>query len=156
RLYSALEFGIGVLSALATLALEHAAPVFASAETRLGPLAWALPFVLVGAPAVLMGGTLPVLVRARAPGPGGIGRAGGGLYAATPAGAILGAPLPPFTLLPALGVRGTAFTAAAVNVTLAIVTLALDRRGLPAASPGPPAPRRSTIPSRALVALGLY
>src|SRR5262244_886891 len=33
RLYAALELGVGVLGALATLALEHAAPVFVAAES---------------------------------------------------------------------------------------------------------------------------
>ena len=80
RLYAILELGIAVLGVLATLALGQAAPLFAAAEDRVGVLAWVLPFVLVGAPAVLMGGTLPVLVRAQAPRPGQVGRAGGGLY----------------------------------------------------------------------------
>ena len=79
RLCALLELGIAVLGVLATLALGQAAPLFAAAEDRVGALAWALPFFLVGAPAVLMGGTLPVLVRAQAPGPGQVGRAGGGL-----------------------------------------------------------------------------
>ena len=43
----------------------HAAAPFAALQDQIGPLAWALPFALVGLPAVLMGGTLPVLMRAR-------------------------------------------------------------------------------------------
>src|SRR5262244_2085519 len=157
RLYATLELGIGVLGALATLALAHAAPVFVAVDARLGVLAWALPFLLVGAPAVLMGGTLPVLVRAQVPGPGQLGRAGGGLYAANTAGAIIGALLTPFALLPLLGVRGTAFAAAAANVALALVATCLDRSVPPVVrSTSSSSPPRPTISSQGRVALGLY
>ena len=156
RLYAALELGVAVLSVLATFTLGQAAPLFAVAEDRLGLLAWAGPFLLVGAPAVLMGGTLPVLVRAQAPAPGLVGRAGGGLYAANTAGAITGALVTPFVLLPLLGVRGTAVAAAAANVALAVAAAALDR-GVPRAVAATPASRpRPVSSSEARVALGLY
>src|SRR5262249_8846150 len=64
RLYAVLELGTAVSGVLATLALGHAAPLFAAAEDRVGVLAWVLPLLVVGVPALLMGGTLPVLVRA--------------------------------------------------------------------------------------------
>src|SRR5262249_15652104 len=156
RLYAVLELGTAILGVLATLALAHAASLFVAAEDRAGALAWALPFWFVGAPAVLMGGTLPVLVRAQAPSPGQVGRAGGGLYAANTAGAIAGALLTPFLLLPLLGVRGAALAAAAANVALALAAAGLDRSVPPAARPvssSPPPPTRS---SQARVALGLY
>src|SRR5262245_21664639 len=157
RLYAGLELGTAILSVLATLALGHAASLFVAAENRAGVLAWALPFCLVGAPAVLMGGTLPVLVRAQAPNPGQIGRAGGGLYAANTAGAIAGALLTPFALLPLLGVRGAAFAAAVANVALALAAAGLDRSVPPAVgSPSSSSLPRPTISSQARVALGLY
>ena len=53
--------------------LGGAAQPFAVLEEGAGPLAWALLFVLVGLPAVLMGGTLPVLIRSLAPQLGRIG-----------------------------------------------------------------------------------
>src|SRR5262249_50367231 len=62
-LYGLLELGAGLSGVGSTIALAHAAPLFVASESRAGPLAWALPFVLVGAPATVMGGTLPVLVR---------------------------------------------------------------------------------------------
>jgi spermidine synthase len=86
-----------------TLALARAALSFTALEERLGPLALGLPFALVGMPAVLMGGTLPMLVRSLAPPPGHLGATGGGLYAANTAGAIAGALLTPFVLIPLLG-----------------------------------------------------
>ena len=53
--------------------------------------AWILPFALVGLPAIPIGGTLPAVLLGLNPRPGKIGRAGGGMYAANTAGAIVGA-----------------------------------------------------------------
>src|SRR5271154_1605969 len=61
--YSCLEGGIAVLSVAATIALYHSVFLFAAIENRAGLLAWFLPFLLVGTPAFLMGGTLPIAVR---------------------------------------------------------------------------------------------
>ena len=66
-LYSVLELGVAVLGVAATLALARAAQPFVALEEVAGPLAWVLLSALVAVPAVLMGGTLPVLVRSRAP-----------------------------------------------------------------------------------------
>jgi spermidine synthase len=111
----------------ATFALAHASRPFALLEAKSGLLAWALPFLLVGVPAFVMGGTLPALVRSLAPESGKLDAAGGRLYAANTAGGILGALLSPFVLLPWLGVRHTAFVAAALNLAAATGALALHR-----------------------------
>lgn len=120
RLYAGLELAVALLGVGATLALANVAELFARLETTLGPLAWGLPFVLVGLPAFLMGGTLPVLVRALTPASHQVARAGGSLYAANTAGAILGTLLTAFVLLPQLGVKGSAFSAAALNLLAAL------------------------------------
>jgi hypothetical protein len=60
-------------------------------------------------------GTYPVLARAVAPGQGKIARDGGCLYAANTAGAVLGALLTSFALLPGLGVQASALVAAGIN-----------------------------------------
>ncbi|MDF3936628.1 fused MFS/spermidine synthase [Pseudomonas citronellolis] len=119
RLYAALELLVALLGVAATWALAHAAGPFARLEDSLGPLAWMLPFALVGLPAFCMGGTLPVLVRAVRPLEGQTGHAGGGLYAANTAGAIAGTLLAAFVLLPTLGVLGSACAAAALNLLAA-------------------------------------
>ena len=67
RLYLWLECAIAVLALGATVALAHAAAPFAWLETRAGIVAWALPVLLVALPAVAMGGTMPVLLRAIRP-----------------------------------------------------------------------------------------
>lgn len=128
RLYAGLELAVALLGVGATLALASSAGLFARLEDRVGLFAWLLPFVLVGLPAFLMGGTLPVLVRALTPADGQMGEAGGRLYAANTAGAIAGTLLAAFVLLPQLGVTGSALAAASLNL-LAAAGAWLARRG---------------------------
>ncbi|EPJ2809334.1 fused MFS/spermidine synthase [Pseudomonas putida] len=120
RLYVYLELAVALMGLGATLGLAHAAGPFARLEASAGLLAWALPFVLVGVPALLMGGTLPVLVRALAPVTGQLAEAGGRLYAANTAGAIAGTLAAAFVLLPRLGVTGSACAAASLNLLAAL------------------------------------
>ena len=118
-LYALIEVGVAVLGVAATVALAHSAQTFAIFEAHVGVVAWLLPFAVVGIPSTCMGGTLPVLVTAVSPDAGNVGRMGGRLYAANTAGAIAGALLVPFALVPAFGVRGSAFVAAALNLAAA-------------------------------------
>lgn len=155
RLYALLEVAVAVLGIGATFGLANAAGPFAVVEARVGLLAWLLPFTLVGIPALLMGGTLPVLIRALAPQAGQMGAAGGRLYAANTAGAIAGALLTAFLLIPLLGVRGTAFAAAALNLIAAFSAFALNHRAAPRPVADLPAiaPRRT---AHARLAILLY
>ncbi len=97
-------------------------------QAAVGPLAWLLPFVLVGLPATLMGGTLPAAVRAFAPDEASVGRTSGILYAANTAGAIGGTLAVPFHFVPAFGVRGTGFAAGFLCLAIAATALGFDRR----------------------------
>lgn len=142
--YAALEGGTLLLAVGGTIALAHAAAPFAWLQNRTGPLAWALPFALVGLPAVLMGGTLPVLMRALGPRATQVGRAGARLYAANTAGAIVGTLMCAFLLIPSLGVRGSAFAAAALNAAAALGALLIGRVGsVRAPAPVPPPQTRA-------------
>src|SRR5262249_47609692 len=70
-------------------------------------------------------------------------------------GAVAGALLPPFVLIPQFGVRGAALTAAALNLAAASAALGIDR----AAEPGLRAkrsPEHVPIPPQARGALTLY
>ncbi len=142
-LYAGLEIGVALLGIGATFGLSMAAEPFARLEQQFGLLAWLLPLLLVGLPALLMGGTLPVLVRALAADPQHLGRAGGRLYAANTGGAIVGTLLTAFVLIATLGVRGSAFAAALLNIIAAIGALLVQRRystplaTTPAAQPAP-------------------
>lgn len=153
RLFAVLEAGTGTLGLTTTLVLARGAPTFVSLESMAGPLAWALLFVTIGLPALLMGGTLPALVCARPPAKESIGRASGNLYAANTAGAIVGALTAAFLFVPALGVRGSAAAGAALNFIAAALALAADRRTKPRVPvEKAPAPQLQGIP----LALGLY
>lgn len=129
-LYALLEAGVALAGVAATVALGDAAAPFVALEERAGVLAWALPFVLVGAPAFLMGGTLPVAIRSQAYGLAQIAKVGGWVYAANTAGGVAGALLSSFVFLPWLGVRGTALAAAVMNLAAAGIAVALDRRAV--------------------------
>ncbi|MBD9611490.1 fused MFS/spermidine synthase [Pseudomonas sp. PDM02] len=135
-LYAGLEVVVAVLGVGATFAMSLAASPFAWLEQHIGLAAWALPFALVGIPALLMGGTLPVLVRSLATDPQHLGKAGGQLYAANTAGAIAGTLLAAFVLIATLGVRGSALAAAMLNLLAAAGALWFQRhRSLPAVAP---------------------
>lgn len=126
RLYAWLECAVAALGVATTLLLARSAAPFAALEQHAGWLAWLMPFALVGTPAIAMGGTLPVLVRACTR--ESVAVTGGRLYAANTAGAIAGVLIAPFILLPVLGVRGSALAAAGINVLAAAVAWMLDRR----------------------------
>jgi spermidine synthase len=152
--YAGLESGIALLGIAATFVLAHAARPFAAMEAHLGVLAWVLPFALVGLPALLMGGTLPVAVRSWSADGEPIAHAGGSIYAVNTAGGIAGALLSTFAFLPCFGVRGTAFAAAVLNLISALIALSLNREST----------RRTTLLPRGIqslsqqarIGLGLY
>jgi len=157
-LYAGIEAAIAVTGITVTLALAVGAPAFARTQAYSPWLAWIAVIVVVGVAPFFMGGTLPVLLRAT--GAGRIGRAGATLYAANTGGAIIGALLPSFLLISALGVRGTAWAAASLNLVAALGAWALDRRNLSPAADAP-APPQATSPTlrlskEARAALGLY
>ena len=135
RVYAYLEAGVAVLGVLSTLALARAAGPFVALQEIAGPVAWGLPFVLVGVPSFLMGGTLPALLRALRPDEAGVAPAAGFLYAANTTGAVAGTLATPFLLVPAFGISGTAVFAGTVSLLVAGAALALERR----AGTSPPA-----------------
>lgn len=154
RLYASLEVAVALLGVSSTLALAHCAGLFARLESSIGLLAWGLPFLLVGVPAFLMGGTLPVLVRALTPAQGQLAEAGGRLYAANTAGAILGTLLAAFVLLPQLGVTGSALAAATLNLLAALGAWLARRRD--EHLPVQPQPMTTSRSAPARLAIALY
>ena len=122
-LFAGLEGGIALLGPTATLCLAHSAPFFVHLQGKIGVGAWALPFALVGVPAVFMGGTLPALLRATEPAAKRLGMASGNLYAANTAGAIGGVLAAVFLCIPTLGIIGTGLGAAVCNLLVAALAL---------------------------------
>jgi predicted membrane-bound spermidine synthase len=154
-LLSILETGTGLAGIATTLLLAHSAQLFVYMQQRVGVLAWLLPLVLAGTPAILMGGTLPVAIRGWASGHASVPNIGGKVYAVNTAGGIVGALLSTIALLPIFGVRGSACSAAALNMGAAIAAFVLNsmlRGGLPRIEPV----RQRSLLKQAYAALTLY
>ncbi|MCK1740486.1 fused MFS/spermidine synthase [Bradyrhizobium sp. 139] len=153
RLYVLMEIATAVTGVATTWALARVAPLFVDLQLNTGILTWVLVLGLVGLPAIAMGGTMPVLVRALSNDRRDVGRSGGALYAANTGGAILGALLPVFLFIPAFGVQGTVHAAAALNVAAAIGAIVLD--WLVSGSIEGPSPTTPRV-ARDRLALALY
>src|SRR5688500_5599420 len=85
-------------------------------------------FLALALPTTLMGATLPMLARYAVAEEAQIGRRIGLLYAMNTAGAVLGALLTAFALLPELGLSRTVWFAAAVNGLVFILAVMLAKR----------------------------
>ncbi|RJS19159.1 spermidine synthase [Corallococcus sp. H22C18031201] len=144
-LYGLLELGVGlyalafpsVLRALGALWLAVAPSV--PEGLRAGPrlLVAALSLVV---PTLLMGGTLPALVRHFAASLAGVRRELARLYAVNSLGAAVGAFVAGTRLVPVIGLSASATLAAGLNILLALAALALARTTPPALRPGESAP----------------
>jgi predicted membrane-bound spermidine synthase len=132
RFYALLEGAVAVSCLAVTWVLAHSAVPFVAVEAHSGVAAWLMIGLLLAIPSFLMGGTLPVLVRAVNRQDAGVSRRGGVLYAANTCGAILGALLPAFFLVPRFGVQGAAQAAALLNLLAALGAWILDRRAVDA------------------------
>jgi spermidine synthase len=91
-------------------------------------VAFAVPFVVLLPATAAMGATLPVVERFVTPLTRS-GRSVGALYAANTLGAVTGVLCSTFLILPQLGLRGTLFVFAAVNLACGFIALLVrDRR----------------------------
>lgn len=166
RFYALLETAVAVSCVAVTLALAHSAALFVAVESFSPLAAWLMIGLILVVPSFLMGGTLPVLLRAVHRQDAGVSRRGGVLYAANTCGAILGALLPAFFLIPRFGVQGAAYAAASLNVLAALGAWALDRKAGDSAAPALATPAMTTpavaatafrpLTSEARLAVGLY
>ncbi len=146
--YAALEACIGAFG-LASPLLFRACERLTRLEVFAPPTAggaavpWAIvafAFVLIGLPALLMGATFPLLVRAIDGGDARDARGVGRVYGWNTIGAFVGAISCAFLLLPEFGQRATSSIAAAGNFVLALSAFALGR------SAGAPRPAATEPP----------
>jgi predicted membrane-bound spermidine synthase len=130
--YARVEAGIGVYALLFPMLFG-----FAQKLSLLGPLDHdALGFafdvvlsaLLIGPPAVLMGGTIPVLTLALAGDIGHATRVHAWVYGANTLGAFAGALAGGFWLIPLLGLDGVVWTMAGLNLAAALAFAALEGR----------------------------
>jgi spermidine synthase len=164
RAYALLEIALAVLI-LATAPLFNIAESLYGALYRADPAAPALHAAraaLIGlvvlAPALLMGGTLPLICRQFVARAAGVGSDVAFLYAVNTLGAAAGALLCGFVLLPSLGMRLALLVAAALDLLAGLLAAAIGwRQRAPIADVSAPSPvgRRSLDPPRALPAVAL-
>ena len=130
RWYGLCELAIGVLALV--IPFEISALVDASVglyaripeELFLRFLVQSLiTLVVIGPPCILMGGTLPLLIRQLTPRDGSLDHATGWLYAINTLGAALGCYLAGFHIIPSLGLLWTNNLAALTNITIGVVSL---------------------------------
>lgn len=128
--YGMLEMGVGAYGALSYFCLSAIEPVYLYFQKIL-PLAGAfshspqmvLVAVVLLPPTILMGGTLPVLIRADFKEGTNLGARVGLLYAVNTAGAVLGSMFSGFALLPQLGLIHSLFAAAALNLAVGFLVV---------------------------------
>jgi spermidine synthase len=126
RIYAFLEMGVAVIGVLITFMIPQTASLFATLEAESALLAWSLIFLMIAIGPFLMGGTLPVMVRSLKLATDQIGAGGGWMYAANTGGAIIGALISSFLLIPLFGILGAAFTAASIGLIAAVGGLLID------------------------------
>jgi predicted membrane-bound spermidine synthase len=137
--FSGLELAIGLFG-VASVPLYYDLLYVRAGSLLAEPVrAGAVQFLSLLPPTVLMGMSLPFLVRALLADPARAGRTVGFLYGINMLGAALGAALAPWVLVRHLGVRGAVLAAAALNLAAAVLALGLWRRPVPAEGEAMPA-----------------
>lgn len=143
RVYAWLELAIGAFALLSLPLLRNLDASWAWLGVPASPLGRAaLRFVLAALvllpPTIAMGATLPVVARALVSQDGSLGRWSAILYAANTAGAVLGAYLCGFWLIPELGLSRSVLVAGVVNLGVAgLVLLVAGSARAPAHPPEP-------------------
>ncbi len=127
RVYALLELGIGAFGIVALFGVPLIGRIYVAGATS-GPSGLVLRGVVAAVcllpPTVLMGASLPAISRWVETTPTGVSRLGL-LYSANVAGAVIGCLLAGFYLLRVYDMAVATYTAAAINVAVALVALAL-------------------------------
>ncbi|MBI4526475.1 MAG: fused MFS/spermidine synthase [Deltaproteobacteria bacterium] len=133
-LYGILEAGVGIYGFMVpwlfTVGQMVYKPLFGLNESYpyiFNLLLFALSFVLLVLPTLLMGATLPVLSRFFVRSFAHLGRRVGDLYATNTLGAVLGCGFAGYYLIPTLGMRATVYVAAVLNILIAALIILVDR-----------------------------
>jgi spermidine synthase len=135
--FGAAEALIAVTAVLTPFALRGLQSFYASIHPSLpdslGALTavrFAMAFFALIVPTVLMGATLPLVMKSSLLRASGIGARFGTLYATNTTGAIVGTLVAGLWLIPTFGIRQTFMVAAAANLLVAIVAVAGGLRGM--------------------------
>lgn len=157
--YGAVEAGIGLYALLFPALFLAVRAVSLRIPQGSDVVAFAVDIVLVvvliGPPAVLMGGTIPLLTQALSTGIEDATRFHALVYACNTVGAFAGALCGGFFLVPHLGLRGVVLAMGAINIGAGLAFVALERsapRAAPQAADAKPL-RPSGLPTYAMAAL---
>lgn len=123
---------IGILPVVAAPLLSLAIPALAQFNAELGLVSFLGVVVLFAVPVTLLGCVPPFALRLSARDVQTVGATGGGLYALSTIGSILGVYLTVFWLIPTIGTRLTFMVFAAVLLGVALLGFVRARRALPA------------------------
>lgn len=151
RLYAGLELGVAAAGVAVPLLLLGLKPLYVAAAPAL-PEAWrallrlAIAALLLLPPTIGMGGTLPALSRFLVRRDGRLGRGLGLLYAVNTLGAVLGAALAGFVLIPQLGLWPSVGLAVSGNLIAGAGALLLGR-GSTTTGPAAPAAGPAAAPA---------
>ena len=166
RLFGLVELSIGAcaLATPAALAGVHRLylAVFPHLPESLAvatPIRFALSFAVLLVPTALMGATLPIVVKSSLARIDRIGTRIGVLYASNTAGAIVGALLAGFYLIPHIGLTRSFLLAAGVNALVGVIAVATSRYvpAIPRSSSNAPAAEASAvIPRVSYVVLAVF
>lgn len=154
RLFGLVELAIGLCALATPLALGAVQSVFVAASPYLPEslllgtvIRVVLSFGVLLLPTALMGATLPIVIKSSLARLDGLGTRISILYASNTTGAILGALLAGFYLIPRIGLSRSFLIAAAINSAVGLTALALSR-ALPRSGPSPiaePAPAEAAV-----------
>ena len=135
KIFAILEGSIGIYCFLLPWLINVAEPVYRflyqgthTSFYVFGLIRFVFSGVILLIPATFMGATLPVLTRFLTRSPSVMGRSVGTLYAINTFGAVLGASISGFLLIPALGVTSTIYLASMFNLLVSVVGFRLHRQ----------------------------
>jgi len=144
--YGLIEAGIGVYALFFPMLFNVAQKISLLVPTGAAGFAFGfdvlLSALLIGPPAVLMGGTIPILTLGLAGSRERATRIHAVIYGCNTAGAFIGALAGAFILIPHLGLEGVLFAMGALNGIAGLIFILLDRFGervAPDLEHGPPA-----------------
>ena len=156
--FGAVELGIGTLALLTPWALRLVAPIWIGLQDRLPDQLWALTaarfltsLAVLLAPTVLMGATLPLVVRSSLADRALAGPRVGVIYAANTTGAIAGALAAGFVLIGGIGIARSFQLAALLNALVGVAAITLDVSGAGRADVATPPVGPARVSSGAVV-----
>ena len=137
KLYAYCELGIGLYCAATPWIFQAMQALYVSLAsgappeaTGLTALRVSLGAIALGVPTVLMGMTLPILVRFLQGGAASLGRSVALLYGANTVGAAAGALLAGYLVIPSLGILRTTLVTVLLNLVVAALALRLSKQDI--------------------------